>query len=402
MTGKNISKLFSFFCLISITIFLSHSLFTKTSVFADAKFYYSFTRSLVFDHDLLLGNEFFALGLLKVIPESLFIPSFYPPGVSILWIPLYSLAYGALNLYRIFIPNLQFSGYEAFFEYSCGITSILLGVFALYLVFKMLSKHFSNDVSLLATSTLFLATNLFFYIAVEPINSHAASFFVSTLFIFLFFTRKKDGFYYFLLGIIGGFAGVVRTQDLLILILPLLYIISHYWESFRTLSSYNLLLIAGTLLGFFPQILLWKYFYNTFWYSPYIDVGFKFLNPQIFHVLFNAQNGLLTTTPVIAVAFLGLIFKIMQSSKNKTGEIYIYALIYFLLQLYLISSWNVYSQGGSYSIRMIVTTYPLLAFGLTYMTERSVAKFGKKATLVLIILISFINFLSILNYLLKY
>jgi hypothetical protein len=173
--------------------------------------------------------------------------------------------------------------------------------------------------------------------------------------------------------------------------------------------------MAGALLGFLPQILLWKYFYNTFWYSPYFDVGFNFLRPQILHVLFNTQNGLFTTTPIILVALIMVIIKttgikrkskigIWDLSENWNLEIGIYfqTLIYFLLQLYLISSWNVYTQGGSYSIRMMLTTYPLLAFGMANVIGKAIKKLGSRKTLVLIFLFSALNLLSIISYLLKY
>ena len=411
---KSTKFVFLIFITVSLVVFFLHSIFTKTSVFADAKFYYSYTRSVVFDNNLLLGNEFFSLGLLEKVPQNQFAPIFYPPGVSIFWIPLFQITFGFTNFIKAIIPNLTFSGYEPIFEYSTALTNIFLGIFSLYLTFKILSRYFSEKVSLLTITALFLATNLFFYIAVEPINSHAASFFVSTLFVLLFLTRKRDRLYYLLLGFIGGFAGTVRTQDLLVLSLPIVQIILDNRKNLKTLVFNGLLLSTGCLIGFSPQILLWKYFYNTLWYSPYFGVGFSFLKPRIFYVLFNTQNGLFTTTPVILFALIGIILKIWRVIirlgfknwdliRNSSLEIsnYAYALFYFLLQLYLISSWND-TQGGSYSIRMMLTTYPLLAFGLAFVAEKVIKIIGVRYTIFIIIGFTLLNLLSILNYLLKY
>ena len=413
MKDNSKKYIFLIFFTFSLVLFTLHGYFTKTSVFADAKFYYSYTRSLVFDQNLLLGNEFFSLGLIEKIPQNQFAPIFYPPGVSIFWIPLFQMTFGFTNLVKLIVPNLTFSGFEPIFEYSAALTNIFLGIFSLYLTFKIISRYFSEKVSLLAAIALFLTTNLFFYIAVEPINSHSASFFVSTLFVLFFLTRKKDASYYLILGLIGGVAGSVRTQDLLILSLPIIEIILSHRRSLRTLVSYSLLLAFGCSIGFSPQILLWKYFYNTFWYSPYFEIGFSFLKPQILHVLFNIQNGLFATTPTVFIAVVGLIMQsipmfkrsnILNLIKDLSFEfwIYIYALFYFLLQLYLVSSWNEYTQGGSYSIRMMVTTYPLLAFGLAAVTERVVKKIGVRYTIYIIGGFTILNFFSILNYLLKY
>jgi Dolichyl-phosphate-mannose-protein mannosyltransferase len=403
---KSTKYIFLTFITTSLVVFFLHSLLTKTSVFADAKFYYSYTRSFVFDNNLLLGNEFFNLGLLEKVPHNQFAPIFYPPGVSIFWVPLFQITFGFTNLIKAIIPNLKISGFEPIFEYSAALTSIFLGISSLFLVFKIISQYFSEKVSLLTVTALFFATNLFFYIAVEPINSHAASFFVSTLFVVYFLTRKKDGLYYIILGLIGGVAGLVRTQDLLILSIPIIQIILNYRRSLRTLISFILLLTVGCFIGFSPQILLWKYFYNTFWYSPYFDVGFAFLKPQILHVLFNYQNGLFTVTPVVAIAFIGILLKFISKLELRKwiveNNIFVYALFYFLLQLYLVSSWKEYTQGGSYSIRMMLTTYPLMSFGLAEITEKVIKKIGDKKTIYIIGGFSILNFFSILNYLMKY
>lgn len=422
---------FLLFFLASFVTFFLHSFYTKTSVFADAKFYYSYTRSVVIDHNLLLGNELYDLGLLKEVPSNQFVPSFYPPGASIFWVPLFYTTLGFTKTVQLFRPNIASSGYEPVFEYSTALTNIFLGISALYLIFKLLSQHFSEKISLLTTTTLFLTTNLFFYIAIEPINSHAASFFISALFIYYFLTKQKEKHYYTILGVIVGVAGLVRTQDLLLISMPIIQIALDQYKSIKKLTTNYLLLTTGILLGFLPQILLWKYFFHTFWYSPYFDTGFNFLKPQILHVLLNAQNGLFTTTPIVFIAITGLVVQIIKSTNWKLngkwkmppaqtsrsenllvrrraswlGEVngkYLYALFYFLLQLYLISSWNVYAQGGSYSIRMMVTTYPLLSFGLAGVIEKVVQKIGERKTISLISIFTLINFLSILNYLLKY
>lgn len=408
-------RFFAAIILISFVIFTLHSLYTKTSVFADAKFYYSYTRSVVFDHNLFLGNEFFRLKLLRQLPNNQFIPSFYPPGVSIFWLPLFYFTFGLMNLIQIFFKGITVSGYEAIFEYSCSVTSIFLTVFGLYLIYRLLCKRFSQKVGLFTVLLIFFASNLFFYTAVEPISSHAASFFVSALFIYYLLDHKKDKNYYLTLSVIGGAAGLIRTQDLLLLTLPILEILIHGKQNISKAIKAFLQIILGSFLGFLPQIILWKYFYNTYFFSPYLNVGFNFLHPQILHVLINNQNGLFLKTPITAVALIGLIIKVYGYYKNKflngykktryhnpNDSLYLIALFYFFIQLYLVSSWNVYSQGGSYSIRMIVTTYPLLVFGLAEVVKYAFKKFNSRVIFLISLLFITFNFFSILDYLIKY
>jgi hypothetical protein len=384
---------FGLILIFSLCVFLAHTAITKTAIFADARFYFAYTHSLVKDHDLDLKNEYIDLKIGTVFNNTV-VSNAYPPGVSLFWIPLYQ---NADALTRIFGINNQ--GYGFIYQLSVALTNIFLGVFGLYLIYRLLIKYFSEKVSLLTTLFLFGATNLLFYISVEPINSHAASFFISSLFVFYFLKieAKKEKDYYMALGFLGGIAGLIRTQDLLILILPAIQILYNFKKDFKTLIKNYLLLTIGIFAGFLPQILLWKYFFNTFWFSPYLNTGFNWLKPQVLYVLFNIQNGLFTFTPIIAVSLIGLFLL-----KKRFHMVYFYSLIYFLIQLYLTSSWNVYYQGGSYSIRMLITTYPLLSFGLAGLISRIIKSYSEKFVLTFFILTSIINSAFIINYLLMY
>lgn len=387
---------FLLFFISSILIFLAHTAYTKTAIFADARYYYSYTHSAVKDFDLNFTNEYKDLNA-GGFPNSVGYPTnFYPPGVSLFWIPGFFTADMFAKSINIFIPNLiSTKGYGFFYQFFAGATSTFLGVLGLFLVYQLLKDYFSNIIALISTSALFFTTNLFFYTAVEPINSHAVSFFISSLFVFYFLKNEKDKHYYVTLGLIGGVAGLIRTQDLLILILPVIKIFLEKTK-LSTLITYFLQLSSGALITFLPQILLWNFFFNTFWYSPYLDSGFNFFKPQFIHVLFNTQNGLFMLTPSILTAVIGLL-----TFRKRKNSIFLYSITYFLLQLYLISSWSVYTQGGSYSIRMIITTYPLLIFGLASVVKYLFRK-SKLITYSLLSIFVFYNFISIIHYLLGY
>lgn len=385
--------------LLSFLVFLAHTAITKTAIFADGKFYFAGTRSIVIDHDIYFANEFDSLNIQKGLNFNLIRANPYPPGTSIFWIPLFEKAHAFVKILNL-IPGIYINsdGYNIFYQSAIALTSIFLGTFALYLCYILLRGFFKEKTSLLTIVTLWGATNILFYTGVEPINSHATSFFISSLFIFYFLkmdtNKEKD--YYMALGFLGGIAGLVRTQDSLLLILPVWKILIDKNFKLLTRFIYYMQLVIGFLVGFLPQIILWKYFYNTFWLSPYFGTGFNLLKPQIIDVLFNTQNGLFTITPVIAIAILGLFYL-----RKTNPHIFFISFSYFLLQLYLVSSWKS-TQGGSFGIRMLITTYPLLFFGLAAVIERVLKKFGENSTLLLISIFSFLNCGLIINYLLKY
>ncbi len=381
----------------SIIIFLSHTIFTKTAIFADARFYYATTRSLVKDFNIKFTNEFLNLNVIPTPTHDGYVWNKYPPGVSLLWLPLFSMADGLSLLLNSIGIGVDIGGYGIIYQTSVAMTSIFLGVFGLYLIHLMLKDYYSEKTSFLAVFTLFATTNLLFYIAVEPINSHAASFFVSSFFIYYFLKRKTGKNFFLVLGILGGIAGLVRTQDSLILIIPLIKIFS---DRKRGLKSYQnfIQLITGASISFVPQIIFWKKIYNTYWYSPYLEEGFDLLKPQIIHVLFNTQNGLFTITPFVAISLIGILFL-----EQKYNFLKAYTLAYFFLQLYLVSSWSSFFQGGSYSIRMIITTYPLLAIGLSQIISRLQNRLKSRSLLTAtVIFFSLINSILIIRYLLLF
>lgn len=390
-------NLFLIIFLSSFAVYLSHTVYTKTSIFADGRFYFVITRSLVKDHDIKFANEYSSLGMDKAYTYNGYSWNKYPPGVSLFWIPAFLEAEGLNNLLHIFTPKFDASGFNNIHQAFVALDSIFLGTLGLYLLYSLLNNYFPKKISLLTVFFLFSSTNLLFYIAVEPINSHSASFFTSSLFLYYFLRYQKDKYYYLILGIIIGVAGLIRTQDILLLVLPIIKLIKTYkYKSFEVLAASYFLLATGAFISFLPQIYFWKKIFNTFLYSPYLSEGVSLLKPQIFHVLFNAQNGLFTTTPIVLISIAGLFII------RKYKLIRFYALLYFTIQIYLISSWSSFFQGGSFGIRMAITTYPLLSFGLAQIVSSGFKVLKEKQFSFIIIGFFALNCFNIINYLLSY
>ena len=416
----------------SLLTFFGHTIIAGSAIYGDGRFYYAITRSIVKDRDIRFENEYKELGIGIDHTPTGYVWNMYPPGTSLFWIPGFMITDGAVQTINL-IPgvNLNDQGYSVIYQASVALSSIVLGILGLFLLFRFLKNYFPNKTSLLAVAALFGTTNLLFYISVEQINSHAVSFFVSSLFVFVFSTyyptrsgqsRLSTTTYYFALGILGGIAGLVRTQDALILILP---VVKFTYDQFKIYNPLQLplgkgegfipqnfvrelsrnglgmviFLAIGFTLMFLPQILFWYKIFGTIG-SPYSEVGFNFLQPQLIHTLLNLQNGLFVMTPAILAGLIGLFY--LSSDEDKSLRIFaLFGFMYFFLQLYLVSSWNS-SIGGSYSIRTMITTYPLLVFGFAQFIKTLQKNISIRFLLISIILIAFINSLSMIRYLLLY
>ena len=137
------------------------------------------------------------------------------------------------------------------------------------------------------------------------------------------------------------------------------------------------------ILVWLPQFLYWFAVAGKFFYFSYGEVGsaFYFNNPQIINVLFSIKKGLYIYTPVMFFATIGLYFLIRQ--KKNMG---IAALIFFVLNLYVLSSWWSWWFGGGYGNRAFIDSYAVMAFPLAALIDQ----FGKVKKIRIIIIAVFI------------
>src|SRR5207253_11152652 len=133
------------------------------------------------------------------------------------------------------------------------LASYLYGCIGLLLCYSLARHIFGRRIGALAVATMWLATPLIFYTVIAPPWSHATSFMVVTLFLWLWYrTRRPEGRTFgewALLGLSAGLMMLVREQDALFMVVPLVDFVS--W--FRNLRKYTLrhtrLQIENQLLG---------------------------------------------------------------------------------------------------------------------------------------------------------
>ena len=218
---------------------------------------------------------------------------------------------------------------------------MLFSIAGLVLMFRLLRSYYTPTISLLTTLSIAFATNLYFYGSLDPVNSHALSFFAATVFLNMLHFQKNS----FLTGLSLGFVGLMRTQDLI-------YALAI--KKVRILPC-----LAGFFLGFLPQLIAWQVVNGKFWMSPYLSgsEGFNFFQPHILEVLFSYRSGLFFWTPILLLGLIGLWF----------SKLNIWLKIIVFVQIFLVSTWSTWWQGASYSGRMFVSILPIFALGLGYM-----------------------------------
>lgn len=336
-----------------LILFFAHALYLQKTVYGDGIFYYSWVRSIVVDRDVQFANEYAHFGVTARGNK-------HPIGAALLWLPWYAQTHTVL----------RGKGYELPYQLVVGLVSVLAALTGLVLTHRLLTQRFGQTASLLAVVSLAGATNLLFYGAIDPVNSHAVSFFATAIFLS------------FLKGAPLGFSALVRPQDALL--------------GFIALPKLSFRFFLGAIFVFLPQLLLWYALYGKI-VSPYLIGGesFNWWPAHFFDVLFSPTNGLFLWTPITVLAVIGLLFW-----KNPLRAWFFGV---FVAEVAIVASWSIWWQGASYSGRMLVSTLPLLSFGLAALYTRlnALGLRWKSMGIAIIAPLTILNVLFIVRFLLQ-
>ena len=378
---KRIIILFVLLFSVYVTIFMLHAKIVGKTIYGDGIFYFSWIRSITFDGDVDMANDYACFAITdsqQPLGTNGKTGNKFAIGPALLWSPSY------LTVKTIVGGN----GCGFPYQLAVGFTSVLAAIAGLLFLYRTLTRFYPRTVSALSVAAIAFATNMLFYGAVDPVNSHAVSFFAASVFVTALY--GSDFVFSFMTGASFGLLLATRPQDILyvLLIIPL-YKKIHVPK-----------LILGFILLFLPQLLAWQALYGKFWTSPYLagSEGFDFLHPHILGVLLTPSSGLFLWTPIVFIACLGLPILFM---KKRTIGIPILAIVAF--QLVLIASWSTWWQGASYSGRMFIGTLPLMGFGLSEVFWLIKKRFFQGAFLIrmLVLSLTILNMLNIFRFLLS-
>ncbi|MDA1079556.1 MAG: hypothetical protein O2840_02600 [bacterium] len=142
-----------------------------STVWGDSIYYYAYTRSLVVDHDISFANESVMPSLPFPNPPKLssatgLVASNFSPGTGILWIPGFLLGQGMLLA----------DGYSLFTQVIVGLSAVGYGVLGVYFFANGLKSLFPQTVVIRTVISFLLATQLSYYLSLDPLNSHSVSF----------------------------------------------------------------------------------------------------------------------------------------------------------------------------------------------------------------------------------
>ena len=211
-------------------------------------------------------------------------------------------------------------------------------------------------------------------------------------------TRDRDDWRRFaLLGALAGLAGLVRSQDLIILIVPGIELLAGIWErrwSLAAACGRLAVLGAACTVVLAPQLWAWQVIYGTPVLNPHGGGGFfEWTRPAILQTLFSMRQGLVSWAPVILLAALGLPWLVKRD--RMVGWV---AVVTLFLALYVNAAAVMWWGGHGFGGRRFVSYMPFLVIGLSaFLTSPALAS---RAALVRVLSVFLIgsNVLFLLQY----
>jgi len=292
-------------------------------------------------------------------------------GPAILWAPVLVTVHVAVLLLDRFGAHIAANGYSHPYVLAMGLTTAFYGFLSLFLAFRIARKYFQQQWAFLATIGIWLASSLPVYMYFNPSWSHAfPRFRFPCSFVLGSHQVATDRGAVGVFGVFAGLMGNVYYPNAILLIFPALelayqlraarrepdrspasarkccciplYLYLLSWHRSCPLSSPGSLFMEASLKRDTPAI--WKWNWNS---------------PAFLRVLFSADHGLLSWTPILALAIIGLLFLVKEDSLLGTG-----AILAFLAYYVFISSYPDWDGMSSFGNRFFISLTPVFVLGL--------------------------------------
>ena len=352
---------FVFIAFLLTLLLLFHLGFDRAA--SDGRSYFVQVRSLVMDWDLDFANEAQVFGAHTARQ--------YAFGAPVLWSPFFLLAHLWLLAANLLGADLAVDGYALPYQRAIGLATLIYGFVGLVLVYRVVRGYFPKGVACLSTLGLCGTSFLIWYLTVENSMVHGVSMFATTLFLFLWhryrsqLTRARWAW----LGAAAGLMATVRWQNAVFLALPVGDLLWTAWASggpgvgdrLRGCGRDVAIFAAAALLAFFPQLAFWKAVYGSWIYIPVREHAFEptWIPPYLADVLFSANHGLLSWSPVVIAALVGLLL-----FARREWRVALVLGAGFIGQLWVNGAVEIWWGGAGFGARRFANCALVFAMGL--------------------------------------
>jgi len=350
--------------------------------------YYIHLPAAFIYHDYQLENIGWIKELLTTYPKTT--GSLYQLSTGPDWNPIFFFLMGMSFFYApwFFIGHLialstgaPADGLSIPYQYTLAMGAVTYTIIGLIYFRKILLSLFSDKTTVIILFTIVLGTNYLHFMTVKNLETANILFMLVSLITWNTLRWHKDhkSVNLIAIAVFTALAALSKPSEILVLLVPFFWGVYNnetFKDKLLLIKAYRKQFYYALATGFvivLPQMIYWFSETGHFVYDSYKNpgVGLDLLSPHILPILFSFKKGWLLYTPVMIFAITGFV-TLYRKNKSLFGPVFIYSLISF----YIIASWTEWWYGASYSIRPMITLYPLLAIPLGFFIE---AVYKKKA-----------------------
>jgi hypothetical protein len=283
-----------------------------------------------------------------------------PVGAPLLWSPLLVPLHVARQGARLFGAAAP-DGSEPLYQGAVALATFLYGAAALFLLYDTLRRWVTPAAAFWTTVLAWVGSPLRFYLAVLPGTAHGVEFFAAVLVLrtFLAFRDRPAPKEALWAGACCGLVFLTRSQDGLLLALPLFVVARFFWRrDTRGAARLGLAVLGGFVLAALPQLVVWQIQFGVPLLVPHTVLhGDQFLHPtepQLAGTLVSPRGGLFLSHPALLAALLGLAALLFRD------PVYVAAVVPVLVATWYLNA----SVFDWYHVRRFTGVVPLLAPGL--------------------------------------
>jgi hypothetical protein len=366
--------------------------------------YYAFARAPLIQHNLDFARDYQSAnaGFREARldengePRSLFrtstghLDNHFTVGPAILWSPFLLLVHAGVLLARVFGSQVAADGFSTPYRIAMAFATSLYAFLGLLLSFRMARKYVSDSWALLATIAIWWGSSLPVYMYFNPSWSHAHSAFAVAL--FLWYWHETQGVrtlkQWLVLGLCAGLMLNVYYPNAMVLMVLLVEAFPKYLASIRTpasasnadpetttqLLARHALFFAVVFICLLPTFLTRLAIYGGSFETGYIPLkDWLWRSPVFFSVLFSSNHGLLSWTPLLGLAIVGIF--IFWRRVPGVGTAFAAAFLAFYLFICCYPDW---AGISSYGNRFFVSLTILFVLGLGIFLETAAKLFQNR------------------------
>jgi len=387
---------------ILVVLFLLTLPFVNPWVRGDGVGYYAYVRSLLVERHLRFENDwrhanpglrrYSVDGEGRISPDAYTrtgqLDNRYAVGPSLLWapflIPVHVIVVG-LNRLGVGAPA---DGFSAPYLVTMALATALYGFLGLCVSYGLAKRYVPAPWAFLATLGIWFASSLPVYMYFDPAYSHAHSFFSVAVFLWYWCqTRSRRTIaQWMVLGLISGVVLDVYYLNVAVLLLPLLESLRGYWIGWRkperdwkALWSFflgNLACAGATLAAFLPTMITRQLIYGRPLRFGYEDFGpSHWMHPALWQPLLSSNHGLLTWTPIIIPALVGL--ALFRRYDRELANYSLAVVVFFYYNVACHPEWHGLSSYGN---RFFLSLAPFFVLGLSVMLQEAGRWFTRAQT----------------------